>query len=157
MIEKIINFILSLFGIKNNSDEIIEKTNTPTEYEKKPLMTIYERKMYNIIKKLENEYTIIPQLNLAAIINKKNNNKYYSELFRNIDFAIFDKELENILLLIEINDKTHNEYKRKDRDLKIKKKCNDTGIKLMPFYTNYPNEEEYVINRILKEIKNNKQ
>ena len=89
MIEKIINFILSLFGIKNNSDEIIEKTNTPTEYEKKPLMTIYERKMYNIIKKLENEYTIIPQLNLAAIINKKNNNKYYSELFRNIDFAIF--------------------------------------------------------------------
>ena len=112
-------------------------------------MTIYERKMYNIIKKLENEYTIIPQLNLAAIINKKNNNKYYSELFRNIDFAIFDKELENILLLIEINDKTHNEYKRKDRDLKIKKICND--------YTNYPNEEEYVINRILKEIKNNKQ
>ena len=157
MIEKIINFILSLFGIKNNSDEIIEKTNTPTEYEKKPLMTIYERRMYNIIKKLENEYTIIPQLNLAAIINKKNNNKYYSELFRNIDFAIFDKELENILLLIEINDKTHNEYKRKDRDLKIKKICNDTGIKLITFYTNYPNEEEYVINRILKEIKNNKQ
>ena len=71
MIKKIINFILSLFGIKNNSDEITEKTNTPTEYEKKPLMTIYERKMYNIIKKLENEYTIIPQLNLAAIINKK--------------------------------------------------------------------------------------
>ena len=55
-------------------------------------------------------------------------------------------------MLIEINDKTHNELSRKDRDLNIQKICNDTGIKLMKFYTCYPNEKEYVINRIKKEL-----
>ena len=152
--KNIIYKILKYFGLIQEENKERRKD---TIYIQKPIMTEYEYRFYQILKELENKYIIVPQLNLAAVIKKVNNNRYYSELFRNIDFAIFDKELENILLLIEINDKTHNEYKRKDRDLKIKKICNDTGIKLVTFYTNYPNEEEYVINRILKEIKNNKQ
>ena len=47
MIEKIINFILSLFGIKNNSDEIIEKTNIP------------RRKINRIITRLKEKELIV--------------------------------------------------------------------------------------------------
>ncbi len=147
MVKKIIEFILSLFGISLLHEE---RAKEATIYEIKPFMSQYERKFYNILKTLENEHTIIPQLNLASIIKKKNNNRYYTELFRNIDFAIFDKDMNKLLLLIEINDSTHKKYKRKDRDLKVKKICNDVNIKLLTFYTNYPNEKDYVLNRIKK-------
>ncbi len=111
-------------------------------------MTNNERLFYNKIKCLEPEYKIIPQVSLASIISKENNNKYYTDLFRNIDFAIFDTNLQDVLLLIELNDGTHKLKKRKNRDAKIKKICNAAGIPLLFFYTKYPNEKDYVINRI---------
>ncbi len=111
-------------------------------------MTNNERLFYNKIKCLELEYKIIPQVSLASIISKENNNKYYTDLFRNIDFAIFDTNLQDVLLLIELNDGTHKLKKRKNRDAKIKKICNAAGIPLLFFYTKYPNEKDYVINRI---------
>ncbi len=116
-------------------------------------MTNAEYEFYLKLKSLEPEYKVIPQLNLASIINKENNNKYYTDLFRNIDFAIFDNKERNVLLLIELNDGTHKLKKRKVRDFKVKKICKAAGIPLIYFYTNYPNEKEYVINRI-KEIIN---
>ncbi len=63
--------------------------------------------------------------------------------------------MKNILLLIELNDSSHNKNVRKDRDLKVKKICNDANIKLITFYTKYPNEKDYVINRIKQEIYSN--
>ena len=114
---KNIDYIIKEYDItpeENNNDNI-------TIYEQKPLMSNYEFKFYKILEELKEEYEIMPQINLASIIKKINNNKYYSELFRNIDFAIFSKDYKELLLLIEINDKTHNELSRKDRDLKIKK------------------------------------
>ena len=45
-------------------------------------MTNNERLFYNKIKCLEPEYKIIPQVSLASIISKENNNKYYTDLFR---------------------------------------------------------------------------
>ena len=48
-----------------------------------------------------------------------------------------------------------NKRKRKNRDLKVKKICNTAKIKLITFYTKYPNEKDYIINRIKKEIETN--
>ena len=110
-------------------------------------MTKAERDFYDKIKYLEPEYKVIPQVNLASIVSKENNNRYYTDLFRNIDFAIFDNNLEKVLLLIELNDGTHNLKKRKRRDVKIKKIYNAAGIPLLFFYTKYPNEKDYVINK----------
>lgn len=120
-------------------------------YSKKKFMTPNELEFYNKIKILEKDYKIIPQVNLASIINITNS-RYITELFRNIDFAIFDNKYNDLLLLIELNDRTHDKFDRIDRDLKVKKICNDAGIKLITFYTKYPNDREYVINRIKKEI-----
>ena len=120
-------------------------------------MTNNERLFYNKIKCLEPEYKIIPQVSLASIISKENNNKYYTDLFRNIDFAIFDANFQEVLLLIELNDETHNLKKRKRRDIKIKKICNAAGIQVLFFYTKYPNEKDYVINRIRNIINKTKE
>ena len=149
--------ILTFLGlIQQDTNSINYTKNEETIYTRKKLMTDYEYKFYNILKELEDNYTIVPQLNLAAVVKKINNNRYYSELFRNIDFAIFTKDYQELLLLIELNDQTHNNYNRKDRDFKVKKICNDIGLKLMTFYTKYPNEKAYVINRIKNELSDNK-
>lgn len=153
MLEKIINFILWLFGIKD--DEDVEKATTDIKYEKKPIMSDYEIMFYNRMKDLETEYNIVPQLVLSSVVDKKSKQKYRSELYRIIDFAIFSKDYSKLLLLIELNDNTHNQRKRKDRDLKVKKICNSAKIKLITFYTKYPNEKDYIINRIKKEIETN--
>ena len=115
-------------------------------------MTNVEYGFYNKLKELEPKYKVIPQINLAAIINKENNNYYYTDLFRNIDFAIFDSDMKNVLLLIELNDASHNQKKRKSRDYKIKNICKAVDIPLIFFYTKYPNEKNYVINKIIETI-----
>lgn len=153
MLKRIIDFILWLFGIKD--DEDVEKATTDIKYEKKTIMSDYEIMFYNRMKDLETEYNIVPQLVLSSVVDKKSKQKYRSELYRIIDFAIFSKDYSKLLLLIELNDNTHNQRKRKDRDLKVKKICNSAKIKLITFYTKYPNEKDYIINRIKKEIATN--
>jgi len=150
MIKRIIIKILEFLGLIDNNSVINDKEETI--YALKPIMSDYERKFYNVLKELENDYIVVPQLNLASVIKKVNNNRYYSELFRNIDFAIFSKDYTKLLLLIEINDKTHNTKKRKDRDLKVQKICDDVNVKLIKFYTSYPNERNYILNRVINEI-----
>lgn len=120
------------------------------KYEKKQFMTEYEKYFYNVINKLNDKYMIIPQINLATIINKKNK-IYCNELFRNIDFAIFDKKF-NIKLLIEINDKSHLKTKRIKRDINVKKICKDANIPIIFFYSKYKNNPKYIIDRILSKI-----
>lgn len=109
---------------------------------------------YNKLIKIEEigDYKVIPQLNLALIIKKEATNKFQNELYKNIDFAIFNKTLTNLIILIELNDSTHQQYKRKYRDIKVKKICDKANIKLITFYTKYDNKEDYIINRILDNV-----
>ena len=157
MLKKVLLFILRVLGLcKEDNITPTLATKEQTIYELKPFMTAYERKMYNVFLKLGDEYKVIPQINLASIIRKKNNDHYYNDLFRNIYFAIFDKECEKLLLLIEIDDASHDTYKRKQRDQKVNMICRDAGIKLLHFHTSYPNEENYVLKRILNAMENEK-
>lgn len=142
--------------ISNKIEGIFGKNKKEYSYSKKSLMTKYERYFYDILIELKNELNIeiMPQVNLASIINKDNNNYYRNELFRNIDFGIFTKDFKELILLIEINDKTHNTKNRKSRDIKVDNIVKTAGVKLIKFYSNYPNKKEYVIDRIKNEIKN---
>ena len=144
---RIIKLIILHFD-KNNSKDY-------KYYVQKKLMTNYEKYFYNIFLELEKEYfvRVQPQVNLATIVDINTSGRgNYLELFRNIDFGIFTKDYEHLILLIEINDKTHNTTKRIKRDKKVRKICEETGIKLITFYSDYPNNKDYVINRIKKEL-----
>lgn len=156
MIKIIVYFIILMLIVYlfNYLENILNKNNIKTDkkYYKRKYMSECELNFYNKIKELEKEeYKIIPQINLATIITKENKS-FQGELFRNIDFAIFDKDFQNILLLIELNDSSHKKNSRIKRDIKVKKICNSANIKLITFYTNFANEKEYVINRIKKAI-----
>lgn len=144
IIENIIRKILMFFGIIKKEEEILKEK---TIYKKKNIMTDYEYKFYLILKELEKyNYKVIPQVNLATIVKKVNNKKYYTELFRNIDFVIFNEGLTDVLLLIEVNDATHNTKKRKSRDIKVKSICANAGLNLITFITTKNNNNIEAVN-----------
>lgn len=123
-------------------------------YFKKKIMTQCEDNFYKKMVPLENELNIriVPQVCLGAIIEKENDARYRNELFRIVDFAVFNNDFSKILLVIELNDRSHNNYYRNDRDNKVKMILNEAGIKLITFYTNMSNTTEYVQNRIKQNI-----
>ena len=116
--------ICYIFNTKINNGNIDKDINLMKNYYlKKSLMTKYEKYFYDILIELKDELEIeiMPQVNLASIVNKVGNSKFRNELFRNIDFGIFTKDYTELLLLIEINDKTHKQINRKIRDKKVEK------------------------------------
>lgn len=127
-----------------------------SKYYRKDFLTKTEKEFYNFLIQIESEKNvkIIPQINLGTIIEKRKSklDKYRNELFKNIDFGIFDNEF-NLLFLIEFNDKSHNKPDRKERDNKVKKICKITGIKLIPiWYSEYAEEKELIRKKILANI-----
>lgn len=157
LIQKIVDFILGLFGINTKHEENKDKNinNKVNNYIKRNFMTSTEMIFYNKIKELNDEYIVIPQVNLGTIIEKKTKG-YRNELFKNIDFAIFSKDFKEVLLLIELNDSTHQQSKRRKRDRNLYDICKNANIKLITFYTKYPNEKKWVLNRIKNEISSQK-
>lgn len=134
---------------KNKNDNIqLMQENSPN-YLRKELMTDVEKIFYAKLKEIINEDFIVqPQVNLASIINKESNGKYRNELFRNIDFGVFKKGDYALRVLIELNDSSHNDYKRKERDAKIKSICSQADIPIIVFWLNMPNKKEYIENQL---------
>ena len=146
-------FIISHFGSSSLIKDINEDVSA-VNYIPKQFLTNYEYDFLTKFIDLEDELhiNIVPQVNLASIIQKVSNSRFNTELFRNIDFGIFSADYSKVLLLIELNDESHNNFHRKKRDIKVHEICNKAGIKLITFYTKYSNEKEYVKGRILKEL-----
>ena len=140
--------IISHFGTSSSNNNINEDVSN------KQFLSNSEYDFLTKFIDLENELhvNIVPQVNLASIIQKVSNSRFNTELFRNIDFGIFNADYSKLLLLIELNDESHNNYHRKKRDIKVRDICNKAGIKLITFYTRYSNEKEYVKSRIIKEL-----
>ncbi len=101
---------------------------------KESLITKTEYEYYKIfISYFGDDYIILPQVNLAAVIDKVGEG-YRSELFRNADFGVFDYNYKPILL-IEINDNTHFRKDRRLRDEKVDKICKKAKLPLVTFWT----------------------
>ncbi len=148
LLEDLIYFIISLFKKKNKNNP---RTITKKKYIKKDIMTFNEKKFYSLLKEiLGDDYIVWPQINLNSVIQKFENDKYRNELCsRNVDFGIFSKNDYKLLLLVELNDETHNtSNKRKNRDRNVYDLCKSAGIEIISFWENKPNEREYVKSRI---------
>lgn len=156
--------ILSLL-INKSKKSTYQKKYSPTKneeqehkYESKGLLTDHEKYFFDAISnEFGMKYYIMPQVNLASVVNKIKDfpTQYQNELYRNIDIGIFDKSNMTPLLLIEINDKTHNQQKRIARDKKVHEICKLANLQLITFYSNYPNKREYIIKRINEALSNN--
>lgn len=127
---------------------IIAKKLKQPKYFKKPYLTPTEIKYYEVLSRIiGNGYYIYPQINLAAVIDKKGGNGR-TELFRNADFGVFDFDF-NLLLLIEINDASHLRKDRIERDEKVARICKKAGVPLVTFWT----KDKIVPEKMQREIR----
>ena len=135
------------YSNKNYNEEKLLRHINKVNYTQKPMLTSSEKKLFFKLKEIvEDKYFLACQVNLASIIYT--DYKYKSELFRNIDFGIFDKKTLKIILLIELNDETHKTAERYTRDLKVRRICEKANIPLLTLYSGYPNEINYIQKRI---------
>ena len=119
-------------------------------YSKKDcLLTELEKRYYQEFTEiLGSRYIVLPQINLATVINKESAG-FRTELFRNIDFGVFDKNLTP-LLLIEINDPSHNREDRIERDESVRKICKKARLPLVTFWTKDGINRQMFINEFRK-------
>lgn len=132
-----------------------EKKKSASKYAlKSNLLTECEKEYYHaILNVLPEDCFLLPQINLATVIEKKDGSKYHNELFRNIDFLVTDDEFRP-LFFIEINDKTHTEKARIARDRKVRDICREAGIPLITLWTRYGIHEEYLKKKIDEAFEN---
>lgn len=92
------------------------------------LMTRNERIVYEKIKKcISEKYIIFPQISIRSIIQrnfKTNNNTQW----KIVDFLICEKDNYKPVLVVEVNDKTHEEYERRVRDENVYNILNEMNL-----------------------------
>jgi hypothetical protein len=94
-----------------------------------------EQEYLAIIKQmLRPDYIVFPQVPLSQIVEKHSPSNYKNELFRIVDFCIFDADYYPILC-IEINDNTHLTKDRAQRDSKVSAILKSARLPLVTFWT----------------------
>ena len=115
---------------------------------KNRLISKSEESFYNVIKaNIPEGYIVFPQINLATFIDRKDDARFHNELFRNVDFLVTNAEYVP-KFIVEINDMTHYNDERKNRDEKVQKICQEAGIPILKLWTSYGANPEYIKKRI---------
>ena len=123
---------------------------------KDSIMSECEKEYFAIFRELlPDGYLVQPQINLASVIDKETQSVYRNELFRNIDFGVFDADY-NLKLLIEINDNTHNKTDRIIRDMRVNEICKSAGVTLVVFWVKDGIEKDKIGEVLSKYIFDNK-
>ena len=139
------NFDCSVKELKDDSNDVYLYNL------KKHLISKNERAFYNAIQAcVPDGYAVFPQINLAAFIEKRDS-IYRNELFRIVDFLIVDAEYRP-KLIIEINDHSHLDRDRKERDIKVQKICEEAGMPILKLWTDYGVNSEYIQNKIQEKL-----
>lgn len=136
-----------IFRIKN------KRQKYDAYYSVKPrFLSACEQEYFVALKKIVNErFFIFPQVPLSQLVEKHSKSSYRTELFRIVDFCIFDRDYYP-LLCIEINDTSHLKKDRTVRDSKVSEILKSARIPLITFWT-YEGIDEQEIRKQLKQYK----
>lgn len=113
-------------------------------YKKEYLLTQTELKFYKILKQITDklELNLFCQVAMYELINTKDYKNFNKIKNKSIDFVITEKNCK-IKLCIELDDNTHNQQKRIERDNFINKIFAEANTKLLRIKTkNYYDIEE---------------
>ena len=112
------------------------------------LISKTEKAFFDAIKSsLSENHYVFPQVNLASFISRTDNAPFHNELFRNVDFLITDSNYRP-KIVVEINDSTHLNLDRKERDEKVRKICEEAGIPIIKLWTSYGVNNDYIKSKI---------
>lgn len=131
----------------NTENEQIEKTvnNYKEKYKKSDyLLTPTELKFYKLLKTITDkmEYSLFVQIPLYQLVEYKDFKDFNKIKSKSIDFVITEKNCK-VKLCIELDDKTHNNNKRIERDKFINEMFRELDIKILRIpVQNYYNMQE---------------
>lgn len=132
---------------------IHKKRTEPKYFAKEAFLTPTEIEYYNILSALVGDnYLLFPQINLATVVDKEYVYNSRTDLFRNIDFGVFDYNFKPILM-IEINDNSHFRKDRIERDQKVSTILKKAKLPLMTLWVKDGidiNEIRYKLSKYIK-------
>lgn len=137
------------------------KAISPDAYYKKTyLLTKAEHEFFKILQQiLEDKYYIFPQVHYDSLLGIKSGQTYWDRRAyrsrvdrKSADFVICDKQKIEPLLVIELDDSSHNYYKRKERDGFIDDILQSANLKILHIKTSYSYDPYTLREAIHKEI-----
>jgi len=145
MVGGIVLFLAGVYELYQNLKEPRGEERAPEgpesereapEYRKKrAVLSKPEWEFYRLLKDFlsAEHFDIMPETALVTVIEKLTQTGYRNELFRIADFCIADASSTEPLLLVELNDASHNRADRKERDRRVAEICERAGMPLVTF------------------------
>lgn len=143
--------ILAVLNVKNqnklkeNEEQEDSKTDEKMPYTKKLLLTKNEWSFYKKIKPIcdENNLHIISKVRLADLVevkkelDYKEKQKYFNKIKnKHIDFVLCNPSNLAVIALVELDDKSHDNKDRAERDEFINKLCESVGYTIIRVHQN---------------------
>lgn len=147
----IVIIALAILNVKNqnrskvNEEQEDSKTDEKMPYTKKLLLTKNEWAFYKKIKPIcdENNLHIISKVRLADLVEVKKEleykekQKYFNKIKnKHIDFVICNPDNLAVIALVELDDKSHDNKDRAERDEFINKLCESVGYTIIRAHQN---------------------
>jgi len=153
--------IILVFIIKKYfPDAFLEEKKIPYKYRRKDfLMSRAEHEFFNIlVEVLENQYYIFPQIHLSDILDHKVVGQNWKGAFRHIneksvDYVLCDKSYIKPLLAIELDDNSHQQERRKERDGEVERILGNAGIPLFRLKNHGNFNKEEIRRSVLEKLK----
>jgi len=131
--------VLVLLAVAIKVFEEFTRSRKPQfQYRRKDsVMTEAERECFHaLVSEMGKDYYFFPQMHLDAIVQPTDTRKDRFYAFRHInqkslDFVACDKTRLCPLFAIEVDDKTHNQAKRVERDAEVERILRGAGIPLI--------------------------
>jgi very-short-patch-repair endonuclease len=131
-------FLVLLVVAAKVFEEFIRSRKPRFEYRRKDcVMSNAEQECYHaLVSEMGPDYYFFPQMHLDAIVQPTDSRKDRFYAFRHInqksvDFVACDKKQLGPLFAIELDDKTHNQPKRMERDKEVERILRGAGIPLI--------------------------
>lgn len=137
------------FKTDNKNNEVVDERKYLI---RSTYLTVCEQEYFNaFLSILPNDYKIFPQVPLSQIVVCEDSRLHHTELFRILDFCVFDKEFKPVFC-IEINDISHKRRERIERDRKVKNILLNAKLSLVTFWTEYGINIGYIRRRFSEYI-----
>ena len=110
---------------------------------KKYLMTKVEHDFFKVLQQVvNNKYYIVPQVQLSKLVGidryEKYKKTYLNKIDRkSVDFVLFDKEYFSPIMIIELDDNSHEREDRKTRDGFVDSVVEKIGMPIKHIKTSY--------------------
>lgn len=126
--------------IKRKKENKLENTYESYPYKKiKYLLTIAEKNFYDVLNNVleDTEYYICPKVRLADIVSVEKTDKrqsYFNKIkSKHVDFLLCNRKSLEPLIVIELDDSSHNKSDRIERDNFLDKVLEASEIKILRF------------------------